>query len=390
MKLSPFSTCLSIYTCLNLYYFFLVFNVNSLSIEYTNFYVENNYLEIGILQLLISSLIICFWYILFYKKKFKSLDEKGYNDFWGVSILIYQMFFFYLAFFYDVGVVGGSPSISNTFSIIFNVFNSDTFFFIVGSQLKSKKYFILNLVIYVASSLVRGWMGGVLIAIFLVLVRKGYVLLRFKWVISLSLILVGILLLLPYLLGIKESVRAGQEVSFKIDNYVEALSSSMEYLMGRFQQVAHISLIAKNHMFYQNEYEASNILPYWMEGMPQLIVNKRLENPVVQNFATKVAIYTFNAPASNAWSVNTGMAGWFSILKEKSLFFIIYWSFWVILTYSVVYRYASRQLFSLLAVFSIVYLYHGWLANYLNLLLFSMIFTLLNSAKSILSKSGIK
>lgn len=366
IKLSPFYLSVTLYTLANITYAINAIINKNMLIEFYYYSVDSNLL---IKALILQSLSLIFLVVCYetYKRraKFKSIEVNGYGNFAGNILLIYQFFYILLAIFFGVGVVGQDEVKINAllFSLI-SFFSADTVFFIVGTQLKSKKMFRINLIIYLISSIVRGWLGGILVAFFIYLCRKEFLIVRAKSLFFYIFGLIVIYLLSPILIDLKFVIR--NEVKFSLDftNYSEKLQLATDYLLSRFQHVGHIYIMLEKEDYYYQAYQQSMIRSFLLEGNIQYSLYNKLAQLKNISLSEFMVIKEFNGN----WNTNTGLVAWLIVLRESVLFFIIYWFFLILATYKIISKYATKQLFLVISLFMIVYLYHGWLSAFFNLI----------------------
>lgn len=379
IRITPFYLCIVLY-------FFSNFIFALTAIKDQQMFIEMNYFTVSAPLMLgafflqtFSLLVLILVYISFSKRNFKTIVDNGYGNLAGKFLIFYQLFYLLLVIFFGVGVVNGDVSnVSTIIIILTNILSADILFFIIGSQLKSNKYFILNLILYLFSSIIRGWMGGFLISIFIYLCRKKYVYLKLSSLFFYVIIIVLILLASPFLIDLKFSIRAGDSFDFSWLDYSDRLLTSIDYLFSRFQHVGHIYLIIKDSWIYSNAYEVGLIKSYLIEGLPQGIIYSRLGNSIGLEFGQ---YFAKNAFAGFGWNANPGLAGWLYILREKSLFFMTYWMIIILSTYFLILKKATYELFLVFSIFLITYFFHGWLGSFFNLILMIWFFTIINKLR---------
>ena len=378
IKISPFYFIAFLYSLANALFAFLGIKNNEMLIEFNLYTVEQNLMLVALGLQFISIFILVVFYSLFNKKLFKDSSDHGYNDFAGYVLLLYQLAFLLLALVFGVGVVGQEKvNVNAIILIIFNILSDDSIFFIVGSQLKSNKIFRLNLILYLVSTIIRGWMGGLLIAFLIYLCRRKYLFLHLSTLIYLSVFLTSILFSLPFLIELKFAIRENRNFEIDFNDYFIRLEFALDYLLGRFQHVGHIYLIMKNAHYYYDLYQLNIIRSFLLEGLPQDITYRRLGGLISQNFSNIVVRNEFGGD----WNTNTGLVGWWIVLKESIVFFIAYWGGLILTTYYLIYKYATKQLFLVFSVFMLVYFYHGWLSAFFNLIFLIWILVILKKIR---------
>lgn len=379
-KISVFPFVAAIYLIFNFIFTVLACLSGDMLIELQMVSINREMLVKALLVQWVSFLIIYFIYYFFNKFPAKTIQENGYSNFYGYFLLGYQVFYMILSLYYGVGVVGRSESfeINHYLLILTNIFSVDILFFIIGTQLKSGKIFYINLFIYIIATILRGWMGGVLIAIFILLCRKGSFLISFKNIFLMVFLLIILILSSPALVDLKYNIR-GDEGFFSEDtSYLEKINLTSQYIFGRFQHVGHIYLIQKDDNIYYQKYEIGAIAPYYTEGFVQGIILKNLGYTEKLTFGEYVVK---NAFGGTGWNTNTGLAGWLYILHEKFILLIFYWFALLSFVYFIIFKYGTKTLFNVISVFSIVYLYHGWFGSFFDLLFFACLYSLINRCR---------
>lgn len=378
IKISPFYFIAFLYSLANILFALIAIKNNEMLIEFNLYTVEQNLMLVALVFQFISIIILVVFYSLFNKKIFKDSSDHGYNDFVGYVLLLYQLAFLLLALVFGVGVVGQEKvNVNVIILIIFNLLSADTIFFIIGSQLRSNKIFRLNLILYFVSSIIRGWMGGLLIAFLIYLCRKKYLFVNLSTLIYLSVFLILIVFLMPFFIDLKFAIREHKSFEVDFNDYFIRLEIALDYLLGRFQHVGHIYLIMKNAHYYYDLYQLNIIRSFLLEGLPQDITYRRLGGLISQNFSNIVVRNEFGGD----WNTNTGLVGWWIVLKESIVFFIAYWGGLILTTYYLIYKYATKQLFLVFSVFMLVYFYHGWLSAFFNLIFLIWILVILKRVK---------
>lgn len=366
IKLSPFYLCVILYTLSNVTYALTAIASRGMLIEFYYYNVDSGLMLQALLFQSISLLLIIIVYEVYKRKsKFKIVELNGYGDLAGWILLLYQTLYILLAIFFGVGVVGREDvGIGGIILSLVSFFSADAIFFIVGSQLKSNKMFRINLGIYLISSLVRGWLGGFLIAFFIYLCRKRYLAISIKSLFVYIFGAVFIFLLSPVLIDLKFAIRNEVKLDLDFTNYSEKIEFATDYLLSRFQHVGHVYLILGKEDYYYQAYKDSQIRSFFLEGNVQYSIYNKLIGLQDVPFSEFLVRDEFGG----SWNTNTGLAGWFLILKEGILFFILYWASLIFITYKLIYKYATKQLFLVISVFMLVYLYHGWLSAFFNLI----------------------
>jgi len=376
LNLRPFHFCVCLYFLANLIFLVLtLLNNNMFKIEFSDFYVSTELLTKAFLYQLLGLFFIVIIYKSFSFKKFKG--DYIFDDFSGCFLFFWQFLFLLFALFLGLGVVDSDKAVNPYLVRLSNFISADILYFLIAPSLKSNRLYFLNTVLYLISSIARGWLGGLVISFFIYLCRVGYLKVKVKNL-FLSLLIFSILLLLsPFLIDLKFMIRTGDDLKFDASNYGEKLELAIDYILGRFQHLGHTALLLDKADNYRKLYANFEILPYWLEGIPQYFIYKQLGNHEVFTFAQMMAIWEFNASSSQPWNSNTGISGWLIILQEKSVFFFLYWGSLISLTFTFLLKFANRQTFNVVSVLTIIFLYHGWLGSFFNLIILTVLVVLM-------------
>ncbi len=379
IKIKPFYTAIIFYFVANLLFFILAISDNTVNIEYETFYVDNFVLWSALFIQNIALAFIVIIYLLFKNKKFKEINL--YGNYCGVFLLIWQLVFLYLSFSSGLGVVGSENKVNQVLVVISNFLSADIFYILMASSLKSNKLFFINTLIYLFSTLIRGWIGGLVIAFFVYLCRVGYLKVSIKNFIFYFLFFIFMLIISPFIIDFKIATRLGEDFELDFRNYGEKLELALEYVLGRFQHIGHIAILLKHANEYRLLYDFNQILPYWIEGIPQNFLYKYLGYRDLLTYSNMMAVRDFGAYSTDAWNANTGFGGWLILLREKSILLFLYWIILIFPLYIFLYKYGNKQTFNIVSIFTVIYLYHGWFGAFFNLILFVFIVVFLSKIK---------
>lgn len=366
----------SVFFCFIIYFLFnFLFLLFAISFE--NVLVEGRYftfdkfslIEIFIYQSL--SLIFIFLFYLYFKNKIKveAGEIKKYGNKVGWFLFFIQILLIFFSYKYGYGTVGLKREESTTPYLLYmflNFFPIEYFVFIMSSRLKSNKFFYLNLIICIISAVYRGWLSAIFIGFFIYLIRSGGMYL--KQFVRYLVTLIICLSLLPFFVEVKWAIRSGDGIdiveAYKSDNIKESLN----YILSRMQSLGQLEVINRDKIFYQLSYNNGEIKPFYQDGIIQDIIARRLSQEVKEPLMAITARYSFGATQSN---LNTGIIGWIIVLGESSVFFILYIMMSLYIIYLLIYKFGTKFENQVLGIFSIIFLFHGfipfffWFALYL-------------------------
>lgn len=376
LNLKPFYFCVLLYFIANLIFLIMaLLSDNLVKMEFFDFYISTELLIKAFFLQIVGLIFIILFYNFFSSKSFN--ENYIFDNFAGNFLIFWQFIFLLFALFLGLGVVDSDKVVNPYLVRLSNFISADILYFLIAPSLKSNKLYFLNTILYLISSIARGWLGGVVITFFIYLCRVGYLKVKVKTlVISLFLFFI-ILLLSPFLIDLKFMIRTGDDIKFDVSNYGEKLELAIDYILGRFQHLGHTALLLDKADNYRVLYDRFQILPYWLEGIPQYFLYKLMGNNEIFTYAQMMAIWEFNASSSQPWNSNTGISGWLILLQEKSVFFFLYWGTLISLTFSFLLKFANRQTFNVISVLTIIFLYHGWLGSFFNLIILTLLVILI-------------
>lgn len=353
--------------------------------------VETSIFSVSEESLIYSFLLQTLFLVLFYyaykffknKSTYPSLVLKRK---WGLWLLIIQIAFVVFNMQMGVNVAGSverveGQSLSN---YLFILLQPDILVAVISVCLKSGFLFWINILVYLISMFLRGWMGGTFVILFLILSRYQNLRVSVKTFVISSFLLLLFMAALPAIIEAKWAMRSGMTLSMFIANISsyftsDSYSAGVNYLLNRFQHVGHLALIFENADDLYQKYNAGYFSSYYVDGLPQYLFVKMF------NFDSyKLSFYLvqyFFDIAEPTWNINTGVVGWLYILKYESIFFIFYIMSLLLIPYYVIGRFAGGRMLNVLACFSIIYVFHGWLGAYVNLALYACVISLLANIK---------
>ncbi|CAM4208397.1 oligosaccharide repeat unit polymerase [Roseateles saccharophilus] len=328
---------LAFFLILNITYFFLILSNRQLYGESNTVSPPSGETTFLLLLLLIASYVY-FQIILFEaarKIRTKCLfesDQPPFDDTVGKIIAVLQIGF--VIYFIGAGtyVAGSTQRDSSLLSKIWVLIPVDLLFVVFYGTYRDSKYFILNFAIWITSSLLRGWSGVVLTAIFIEscrLYRKGK--LKPKYVIYGAALLATSY---PFLLFFKLFIRflaVGGEGNlqdfltlYESIDVGDLLLGSLQQAFDRLQLLS--SLIATYQLkdLFQFDMDKGLIAPFWYEGIHGIAFD--ILSGSEQKISAGQALASYLDPFSTDinWNANPTMAGWLFISPASMVFNILY------------------------------------------------------------------
>ncbi|HGY2267684.1 oligosaccharide repeat unit polymerase [Morganella morganii] len=377
MILNPFRIVILLYFASNTLALINGINNNGIIVEGQFF---NLPIETMILSYICISLFLVFFYITnTFIIKNKRPDKISINNNWGILLILIQLSFFLFNKYYNLNIAGSSYRLSEqtTANLIFIILQPDNLFLIISSLIPSNLIFFINTIIFALSMSSRGWLGGLFLIGFIMLIRYYPVRLSFRRLLISIILLLLLLLFIPNLIELKWLIRNHGNITQYFSNIslyknIQEINTSLQYIFNRFQHLGHVSIFMNNSdLFYEN-YINNQFLTYWWEGLPQKIVLKLLsyDSVTLSKYAVSV-IYNIDNPS---WNINTGIVSWIFVTREYSILIAVYLVFFYIIPLYYLAKHNEYHLYMLLSCFSIIFLFHGWFGAYFNIMIYTIIF----------------
>ena len=300
----------------------------------------------------------------------------------SLMLALLQLSFLVFNTYYGVNIAGVEDEVQGNavLRLFYSVAQPDLIFLIMCIGIRSDRWFWLNASIYGISLLMRSWIGGLYLIAIVVAVRQYPISLSRKNVRYFGLVLAIGLAVLPLITSVKWFIRSGAGIDDALGflreiGYANYFVDSLFYVVNRFQHLGHVALIAENSRSLSEAYESGAFIPYWMDAAPQWVFMK-LNGIDIITINKFIVRYIFDSE-NFAYATNPGIAGWFFILQYKTIFFAVYLLFITLVPSIIVLRYAGFRYFLLVSCFTLIYLFHGWIGAYANMVLYLMVFVLL-------------
>jgi hypothetical protein len=331
-----------------------------------------------------TDMIICFVIILFtaifiklictYGSKLALLanHNKHLNCHIGVIVFIIQLLGIIALIKYGFGLASSSYEefSPNLITRIVSYFSPDAFFLIYYAQFGEHKKPYINIILYIISSILRGWSSFILF----ILVIELFFLYRkycfYKATRIAVTILTVILCLLPFIFKAKTIIRGG-EVSEEQSMTANAM------LLNRLQLFTNVCLIRQEHNELVSYLNSNTILPYYLDNG----ILYKLARPDTQHISSFIVEnYIISHPLVNiSWGTHTGIAGWLILLDFiKIPLFIIFILLLIVIPYIFsIYILKDISVLPILHILSVAYVFHGWFSAQINFIISLFIYSCL-------------
>lgn len=301
-------------------------------------------------------------------------------------LIIYMLSYILFNYITGSGIAGSDFEFAehNILSIVFIIASPDLIFIVMAPFLP-KRYFYISSSIYLASTLLRGWMGGSFIVMVILLIRSHKIRIKTKTILKSSTLIFVIILAMPILYEIKWGIRTGlspADVTQKIltgemltfQHYIESLNSSAT----RFQHINNIALIIEHSSSIKNQLDLNQFRQPYENGIIYNIYCRLLGN-CLPDISVKIATNFYDG--NDYWNVDVGFFTWLFIFDPKSFLFIALSPALIYILSTYIVKKTGIQGLMSLYCFSFIYLFHGWYAAFYNIALYFILIIYLSKFK---------
>ncbi|UTM56556.1 oligosaccharide repeat unit polymerase [Photobacterium sp. CCB-ST2H9] len=341
----------------------------SLGGDFSGYRIENGSIYILCFCLLIGlyvlfDLVFYFALRVFYKENVLKVNYIRANT--GLYVLIFQLFYYIYNQYYGVNVAGVIGTTSNPVKYIFLIINPDYLCLIYLSVTllysNKKKFFYSNLLIYVVSTLSRGWLGGLA---FICLTFLIYLISRKKFKYIFVIIIFSVLLaaLSPWLFAVREAIRTGNELVLDWNNYIDFIRVFIDKIIFRFQSLSSLYYVMAN-FDNLNYYE---IQPAYMQGVIQSSIYRTFDAEGLP-IANILSLLWLGETGRNTAFTST-MLPYLALSPSNLILTIFYAFFCLFLSVFISSRFKGSGVDYLIWYYFITYFINGWFAAYISFLI---------------------
>ena len=305
----------------------------------------------------------------------RNFGEKIGSSVFGYLVIAIQVVYLYFSLSYGAGLAGDDVAIGyfGYFGILFAVVQPDILYVISAPFLLSKKVFWISTLVFTSSLASRGWMGGFMIAAFIIIIRFSPIYLTKQTLKVFVISIFGALTLLPIMSAMKWGFRSklslDEIIYLGIENYnTDTYISVLEETVGRFSHINYVALLINESQLYSRAFENSEFRSFWENSIIYTVVCRAFASCKI-DLNSIIGQYSLGL-SSDKWNVDPGLAGWFFVV---GLYLPIYIAFVIFITVycfkKIGQSYGSTGI-SIVSLFSFIYLYHGWINPYLNIIIY--------------------
>lgn len=386
MTLNPFLLLLFIYTSANTYSLITLLSNGGFEAFGIFYKIEKSSAGIAYFLQLFSLLFICAFFFTAKEKQKNIIQKIQLSDRYGYFLIAVTAAFFFFNQFTGAGRAGSDFTFSGNSlaNYLFVLIQPDLWFFLIAPFLRSNRIFLFSTALFLTSMLSRGWMGSVLIIGCILLIRLYPLKLNSKNIAAACISILMIVATLPFLDALKWGMRLGIPLGIIIDSllekdYLESLAIVIDSVVSRLQNLNYVAFAVEN---YDSTYRLllnGQIGWFFQNGIFSSVYCKLTE------CAPDVGIYMAESISGSynlSWNIDLGFAGWIAVLNILFPTFLIFASILLFAGNLVAGKLFGEKGILLLGVFSLIYLFHGWINAFANLTIYLIAFYLFTKTRT--------
>lgn len=311
------------------------------------------------------------------KNRISMTALKRFNIFLMILQACFILFIGFTGFGKISLLIEGETSVadmSSPIKYIFVVLLPDFLFIVYFLIQKENKKTCINLVLYLLSNIIRGWVSGPVLLVMVIFLIKRFSRSKIK-IKTVLLIVLSFLVFVPIITSLKFGIRfQNNEVNITSvlqDSYDNSGSYYLRTL-NRFQHVSETYSFMNNMSMIRRDYDNGKIaLPFFTNDF--INITSKIFGFEPQNLLTYGSKVLLDRPFGN---IQSGILPWLSISYFFSFsYLVVFILFSVVLSrlcYYMNFDYIMTK--NIVIWFTVYYYFHGWIFSYMNLLVAMIIF----------------
>jgi hypothetical protein len=297
----------------------------------------------------------------------------------GKFILLAQITFAIFNVSYGVNIAGSNEGRGEApLGFVWVLLPIDSLFMVYYATSRESRWWLPNLLVYIASNMIRGWSGFFFYIIFIEMcrtARRGVI--RWKYIVPIGVV---VILLYPLLLNLKWVFRAAASSDISIadgmfgfldsmlsSDYAEVIGDGIMQIVARLQTTALVEAVMRYSSEVHHAFELGTFQPFWLEGIHGIVYDAVVSG--TRRFSLGVVFTTIGGFAGDfdlgSWNTNTGWVGWLIVAPEWAPVLLLYTAALCYATIFLAKKIGMTPLFRDLIWFSwMVYLIPGWLGAF--------------------------
>jgi hypothetical protein len=335
--------------------------------------IENTSSLTAYLYQLFFLLLIWLFYKLFSSKEYRVFKL---GNGWGVFIVFLTALFFLFNEVTGSGRAGSGFTFEgkSAVNIFFVLLQPDLLFLLIAPFLISNRLFWVALILYFFSLMSRGWMGSVLLVLVVYFVRYYPVKIKPRNFIYYLGFAFCVFFSLPLLDALKWGMRIGlsfQDIAIQLlqDDYWDLMFIVVNSVVDRFQNINYAAYAVQNSSFLYGELMAGKFSWFFQNGIFNSIYCKFF--PCAIDFNSYVAELLYGEDGLS-WNIDPGLTAWAAIFGYGAVLFIFVVMIMMVVSFGVYASSYGGAGVLLISCFCLLYLFHGWLGAFFNVVVYAL------------------
>ncbi len=369
-----------LYALSNIYAYYMM-KENGRYVGDFGFTIENNVPLFTLLCLvLISYLIVCGpLYSFLVKIKTTSICLSGDQKiiYIGRLVLVIQTLYFIFNVLTGSNLAGGDAKSGGLARFVWFIIPVDYIFYIYYMMARGRCTTLcrVNFLIFMLSQLSRGWLGWVLIILYIEICfylsnrARGFKLSYFVY----AVFLIPALTMLPVLFYLKVALREALSNQDLIDlffmlKHLDAgliFTSFFDSFFYRLQHLSNVAFIYENVENIKNAIESSNAAPFYWEGLIPQAIGKAISLYPGEDIHLFLYTEYISSLSDAETTLQTGFVSWFLLEPTTGIIYILYVFLLLFISVFLSKKIGGVKLCALTWFFVLLYIMNGWFNAFL-------------------------
>ena len=326
------------------------------------------------------------------KKLNLRVDEVVMGERLGAILVFFQIAYLVYTLSYGLNIAGSAPNKASTpLSIFFVLVPPEALFLVYYGMYRESRYFSVNLLVWITSSVLRGWSGIFLVIIFLEWCRMSRTNKINKYYVSVAVVVVVVSY--PLISNFKWLIRSfgsdgydflgvvlGVADNLASSDYFDLITIGLTHLITRLQTVSLLVETMRLSDLLQAKFELGAFAPFWKEGLHGVVYDRALgiDQLLIGTAFTQYMETPYYTIELGAGNVSLGYPGWFFIAPLLTPFYLAYTFMLAYLSHYVFSKLGESQFAKDVLWYSwFGYLLAPWFSVFINFIYASFVFLVL-------------
>lgn len=262
---------------------------------------------------------------------------------------------------------------SNYANYVFVLLQPDLLFLLIAPFVRSNKLFFTVATLLFVSLILRGWMGSVLLIGCAFLARFYPVKINLKKSFLFILLAATLFASLPFLDALKWGMRSNIPFADVVQamtqtDYISLYPVVLESIAARFHNLNYVAFSVQNAEALRSALLMDQFAWFYQSGIFNDAYCKLNQCP------PDIGIYlaeSITGEPNLTWNVDAGLSGWLAILGLYSPIFVLFSILLLALGNLFFGRLFGRRGVLIFSALSLIYLFHGWLSAFANVVIYT-------------------